>query len=178
VNRPLVAGLNVDVAGFVLRGEDLIEAVAVPGRVPPVQFKNTGTFAFKGIEAGIELRRGPWRSTLAYTLTDFGTKTRARAGSKLNLSAGATHRRLDIDFSFQHVARYFEADSSKSTIPVYYTLDLRAGYGILSWLGVFASVENLLDRRYDTFADLPGTQAGLYRMPGRSLTLGIKMEKH
>jgi outer membrane cobalamin receptor len=178
LNQPLVAGLNVDVAGFVLRGADLIEAVAVPGRVPPVQFKNTGSFTFEGIEAGLELRRNSWRSTLAYTLTDFGMKTRARAGSKLNLTAGATLRKLDLDISFQHVARYFAADSSESAVPAYYTLDLRAGYGVLSWLGVFASVENLLDRQYDTFVDLPGTQAGLYRMPGRSFALGIKMEKH
>jgi outer membrane receptor protein involved in Fe transport len=177
VNRPLAAGLSVDVAAFMLRGEDLIEAVAVPERVPPLQFQNTGSFSFKGIEAGIELRRGRWRSTLAYTLTDFGAKTRARAGAKLNLTTGATLAKLDLDLSFQHVARYFAADSSESAIPVYYTLDLRAGYGVLSWLGVFASVENLLDRQYDTFVDLPGTQAGLYAMPGRSLTVGLELER-
>jgi len=177
LNQPLVAGLNLDVAAFILKGEDLIEAVPVPGRVPPVQFQNKGSFLFKGIEAGVELRRGPWRSNLGYTLTDFGAKTRARAGSKLDVSAGATLAKLDLDVSFQHVARYFAADSSLSAIPTYSTFDLRAGYGILSWLGVFASVENLLDRQYDAFVDLPGTQAGLYRMPGRSFTLGLNLEK-
>ena len=162
-NQPLATGLSLDIAAFVLKGEDLIEAVSVPGRVPPLQFQNTGSFLFKGVEAGVELRKGPWRSNLAYTLTDFGQKTRARAGSKLNVSAGATLAKLDLDVSFQHVARYFAADSSASAIPAYYTFDLRAGYGILPWLGVFASVGNLLDRQYDTFVDLPGTQAGQVR---------------
>jgi len=177
LNQPLVTGLNLDVAAFILQGQDLIEVVPVPGRVPPVQFQNTGSFLFKGVEAGVELRRGRWRSNLAYSLADFGANTRARAGSKLNLSAGATLAKLDLDVSFQHVARYFAAESSQSAVPAYYTFDLRAGYQILSWLGVFASVENLLDRQYDTFADLPGSQAGLYRMPGRSFTLGLNLEK-
>jgi iron complex outermembrane receptor protein len=175
VNQQITTGLNLDVAAFMLNGSDLIEAVFVPGRIPPVQFQNKGSFSFKGIEAGLQLRSGPWRSGVAYTLTGFGANTRARAGSKLNLSAGATLAKLDLDVSFQHVARYFAAESSQSAIPAYYTFDLRAGYQILSWLGVFASVENLLDRQYDTFADLPGSQAGLYRMPRRALTAGMKL---
>jgi outer membrane receptor protein involved in Fe transport len=177
LNQGILAGLNADVAAFLLKGENLVEAVFVPGRMPPMQFQNKGSFTFKGIEAALELRRGPWRSRASYSITDFGANTRARAGSKLNLSAGATLAKLDLDASFQHVTRYYAADSSLSLIPAYFTFDLRAGYGILPWLGVFASVENLLDRQYDTFADLPGTQAGLYQMPGRSFTLGLNLEK-
>jgi outer membrane cobalamin receptor len=176
-NQQIVPGLNADAAAFILKGEDLIETAFVPGRVPPVQFQNKGSFTFKGVEAAIELRRGPWRSAISYTLTDFGSNTRARAGSKLNLSAGATLAKLDLDASFQRVARYYAADSSRSPIPAYYTVDLRAGYPVLAWLGVLASVENLFNRQYDTYADLPGTQAGLYRMPGRSFTVGLKLEK-
>jgi iron complex outermembrane receptor protein len=176
-NQQIVPGLNADVAAFILKGEDFIETAFFPGRVPPAQFQNKGSFTFKGVEAGLQMRAGPWRGSVAYTLTDFGTNTRARAGSKLNLSAGATLRKLDLDLSFQHVARYFAADSSMSPIPAYYTLDLRAGYPVLASLGVFASVENLLDRQYDTYADLPGTQAGLYRMPGRAFTLGLNLRK-
>jgi iron complex outermembrane receptor protein len=175
LNQRIVTGLNADVTGFILKGEDLVETAYVPGRVPPVQFQNKGSFTFKGIEAGLQLRRGPWRGSVGYTLTDFGANTRARAGSKLNVAAGATLAKFDLDVSLQHVARYCAADSSLSPIPAYYTVDLRAGYPVLAWLDVFASVENLLDRQYDTFADLPGTQAGLYRMPGRALTVGLKL---
>jgi outer membrane receptor protein involved in Fe transport len=142
-----------------------------------VQFQNKGSFAFRGIEAGLQLHRGPWRGNVSYSLTDFGVNTRARAGSKLNLAAGVTVSKFDLDFSFQHVARYHAADSSKSPIPSYYTLDLRVGYQLLKWLGAYASAENLLNRAYDAFADLPGTAAGLYRMPGRALTLGLNLRK-
>jgi vitamin B12 transporter len=177
LNQRIVTGLNADVAGFILNGENLIETAFVPGRVPPVQFQNKGSFAFKGIEAGLQLRRGQWRGSIGYTLTDFGANTRARAGSKLNVAAGTTVKNVDLDVTFEHVAHYFAADSSLSLIPAYYTVDMRAGYPVLKWLDVFASVENLMDRRYDTFADLPGTQAGLYRMPGRSFSVGLKLEK-
>jgi iron complex outermembrane receptor protein len=175
LNQQVLADLNADVAGFILKGEDLIETAFVPGRVPPVEFQNKGSFTFRGIEAALELRRGQWRGSIGYTLTDYGANTRARAGSKLDVAVGATVKNVDLDVTLEHVARYFAADSSISPIPAYYTVDMRAGYPVLAWLDVFASVENLLDRRYDTFADLPGTQAGLYRMPGRALTLGLKL---
>ncbi len=175
LNQQIVTGVNADVAAFLLKGEDLIETAFVPGRVPPVQFQSKGSFAFKGIEAGLQMRTGPWRGSVAYTLTDFGANTRARAGSKLNLAAGATVKGLDLDVTFQHVTRYHAADSSKSPTPAYFTLDTRVAYQLLPWLDLFASVENLLDRQYDAFADLPGTQAGLYRMPGRALTVGLNL---
>lgn len=177
VNQQILAGLNADVAAFILRGDDLIQTVLVPGRVPPMQFQNQGSFTFKGIEGALELRREPWRGTVSYTFIDFGANTRARAGSKLNASAGVTVARVDLDASATHVARYHAADSSALPIPAYYTFDLRAGYSFLSWLGIFASVENLLNRQYDTFADLPGSQAGLYRMPGRAFTVGLNLKR-
>jgi len=175
VNQQIVSGLSADVAGFILRGENLIETGPNPNPPPPKQFQNKGSFTFRGVEAALELRTGPWRSVVSYTLTDFGANTRARAGSKLNVAAGATVKKLDLDVTFQHVARCFAADSSTLPIPAYYTVDLRAGYPVLAWLDVFASAENLLDRKYDTYADLPGTQAGLYRMPGRALTVGLRI---
>jgi iron complex outermembrane receptor protein len=175
LNQQIVTSLNADVAGFILKGENLIETGPNPNPPPPVQFQNKGSFTFSGIEATLQLRHGPWRSSVAYTLTDFGVNTRARAGSKLNVTAGATARNVDLYVTFQHVACYYAADSSGSPIPSYVTLDTRVGYRLLRWLDLFASVENLLDRQYDTFADLPGTQAGLYRMPGRALTVGLKL---
>lgn len=175
LNQQVLTGLNADVAGFILKGENLVETESVPGRVPPGQFQNKGSFTFRGVEAGLQLRRGPWRSSVAYTLTDFGANTRARAGSKLNVAAGATVKNIDLDVTFQHVARYYATDNAVTPIPSYFTLDTRAGYRLLRWLDLFASVENLFNRQYDTYADLPGTQAGLYRMPGRALTVGLKL---
>ncbi|HTW92171.1 MAG TPA: TonB-dependent receptor [bacterium] len=177
VNQRVAEGLSADLAGFILRGSNLIDVAYVPGRVPPVEFQNKGSFAFRGIEAGLQLRTGPWRGNISYTFTDFGVNTLDRPGSKLDVSAGATIKRLDLDLTFQHVARYFAADSSQSPIPAYYTFNLRAEYGLLSWLGVFASVENLLNRSYDEYVNVPGSQAGLYRMPGRSLSVGLKLKK-
>jgi iron complex outermembrane receptor protein len=177
LNQRLAHGLSADVVGFMFRGENLIGTGTNLNPPPPRQFQNLGSFLFRGLEAALQFRQGWWRGSAGYSLTDFGANTRARAGTKLNLSAGITMARLDLDLGFNHVARYFAEDSAKSPIPAYYTADVRAGYRLLSWLGAFASVENLLDRQYDTFADLPGTQAGLYRMPGRSLTVGLNVRR-
>ncbi len=176
-NQEIMPGLNLDVAGFVFQGENLIETARVEGRMPPYQFQNKGSFSFKGIEAGVIARLKPLRASISYSYLDPGIHTRARPGSKLDLSAGTTLRGLDADLSFQHVGRYYAEDSSRSEIPSYSTLNARVGYHIMSWLGLFASMDNVLDAEYDTFADLPGSAAGLYRMPGRSFTVGIDLKQ-
>jgi len=91
------------------------------------------------------------------------------------LETGVSWRGIDADLSLSHVSRYFAADSSQQPIDDYLTLDARVGWQPLSWLGVSAAVENLLDARYVAFADLPGSGAGLYEMPGRSFTIGFDM---
>ena len=165
--------LALDVAGFILEGENLIQTVPNPDPPPPLRFTNSGSFRFRGIEAGLEARTGVLRASAALALLDAGALTRARPGSKLNLSAGLVLKQLDLDLSATRVSRYFAADSSREPIPDYLTFDARAGFKPLAWLGISAAVENLLDRYYVTFADLPGSGAGLYEMPGRSFTVGL-----
>jgi len=167
--------LALDAAGFLLRGDNLIEAVPNPESPPPMRFANSGSFSFRGLEAALEARPGNFRVRAAGTLLDPGIHTRGRPGLKLDLETGVSWRGIDADLSLSHVSRYFAADSSQQPIDDYLTLDARVGWQPLSWLGVSAAVENLLDARYVAFADLPGSGAGLYEMPGRSFTIGFDM---
>ena len=47
---------------------------------------------------------------------------------------------------------------------------------MLPQLNVFLAVDNIFDRDYVIYTDLPGGAAGLYRMPRRAVTLGVKVE--
>jgi len=173
VNQSLGELVNLDVAAFILKGEDLIELGVNPNPPPPMQFQNKGSFEFKGVEATLDGRYRFLRARLGASFLDPGAHTRARAGLKLSGELGADISRFDIRLILQHVSRYYAADSAKSPIPDYATGDLRAGWQVLPWLRVFAGAENLLNAQYDTFCDLPGATAGLFRMPGRSFTLGL-----
>lgn len=175
VNQTIGSAVNVDAAAFILTGENLIELAANPNPPPPMQFQNKGSFTFKGLELTADARFNLLRGRLGASFLDPGVNTRARPGLKLSAEAGAAVNRFDITLGFQHVSRYYAQDSSKSPIPAYGTADLRAGWQALPWLRVFTAAENLLDARYDAFCDLPGTAAGLYRMPGRSFTIGLDL---
>ncbi|MEO0086147.1 MAG: TonB-dependent receptor, partial [candidate division WOR-3 bacterium] len=177
VSWEVMSGIALDVAGYVLHGENLIETGPNPNPPPAVQFQNKGRFRFRGLETGVTARRGWFRGSLAGTLADYGVNTRARPGLKLDVSAGLELGRVDAEVAGHGVGRYFAADSSQSPIPAYATLDVRAGYRLVNWLRVSGRIENLLDVRYDAFTDLPGAGAGLYQQPGRAFTLALDIEK-
>ncbi len=177
LRQRVLSWLEADLAGFILVGENLIETGPNPEPPPPVRFQNLGKFVFRGIEAMVNARTGILRSKLAWSLLDPGVHTRARPGSKLNAGLGIDISGFCADLNAEQVALYFAADSSAQPIPDRATFDLRAGYQVFTWLQVWAAVENLLDADYLAFADLPGTQAGLYQMPGRTFSLGLRFSQ-
>lgn len=168
-----LTGITLDAAGFILNGENLIELGRNDNPPPPMQFRNQGSFRFKGVEFGADARVGRFRGNLSGTVTDHGANTRARPGLKLDASVGADYDRFSLDLLGRAVGDYYAADSARSPIASYATADVRAGARLLPYLRLSAAVENVLDRRYVTFADLPGTGAGLYEQPGRSFTVGL-----
>lgn len=174
-SQRIITGLSADIAAFILEGTDLIEAAPNPSPPPMMKFVNRGSFAFKGLEAGLELKRRPLRGRAALTLLDVGANTRARPGFKLDAALGADWRDFSADIDFNYTGRYFAADSSRQPIPDYWTAGARLGWKPLAWGGLFVVVDNIFNREYDTFADLPGAGAGLYRMPGRSFTVGLDL---
>jgi len=177
LRQRVLSWLEADLAGFILVGESLIETGPNPEPPPPVRFQNSGSFTFRGIEAMVNARTGILRTKLAWSLLDPGVHTRARPGSKLNAGLGVDVSGFSADLNAEHIALYFAADSSADPIPDHVTFDLRAGYRVFNWLQVWAAVENLLDADYLAFADLPGSQAGLYQMPGRVFSLGLRFSQ-
>jgi iron complex outermembrane receptor protein len=173
INQQLGTVMEIDLAGYILKGENLIELAPNPNPPPPMRYQNRGSFQFKGLETGIRLKIDPFSARLAGSFNDFGVHTRARAETKADLALGFQKSRVSVDAGVHYVTNYFAADSSKQPIPSYWTADLRAGYQIFKGLRLFGAVENLFNRQYQTFADLPGVAAGLYQMPGRAFTIGL-----
>ncbi|MEO0079424.1 MAG: TonB-dependent receptor [candidate division WOR-3 bacterium] len=170
-----LAGVAIDLAGFIITGEDLIETARNPSPPPPVKFQNKGSFRFKGVELGVTAQQRWLQGRLSTTIADYGVHTRGRPGLKLDAELGAEVGRIGCGMAGHYVGRYYGADSSLLPIPSYATFDSRFSYRLNAWLELFCRVENLLNRQYDAFAELPGTAAGLYRMPGRSFTVGLDL---
>ncbi len=173
VNQQLGKWAEIDVSGYVLRGENLIELMPNPIPPPPRRYQNHGDFRFKGLETALSIRFAPFVLRCAGTFSDFGVHTRGRAETKLDFILGFNRSRFEANAGFHYVGNYFAADSSRQPIPAYWTADLRAGYRLLKGLRLFAAVENIFNRQYQIYADLPGTAAGLYLMPGRAFTVGV-----
>ncbi len=173
LNQRIASFLQLDIAGFILKGDNLIETAPNPTPPPPVKFQNKGAFQFRGIEASLELNYRIFSLRTTATVNDFGVHTRARPGQKLNVALALNPGRFTGTVLLNAVSRYYAEDSSKTPIPSFHTVDLRIRYQLLNQLSISGAVENLLDRKYQAFASLPGSAAGLYQMPGRSWTIGI-----
>ncbi|MGC8798473.1 MAG: TonB-dependent receptor plug domain-containing protein [candidate division WOR-3 bacterium] len=177
INQQFGKVAEIDLAGFILKGENLIELAPNPSPPPPSRYENRGSFQFKGLETGIRVKFEPFYARLSGSFSDYGVHTRARAETKLDFAFGLNRSRLSADAGVHYVGNYFAADSSDEPIPSFWTADLRAGYELLNGLRLFGAVENIFNRQYQAFADLPGVAAGLYQMPGRAFTLGIDYGK-
>lgn len=174
LNQQIASFLQLDIAGFILKGDNLIDIAPNPTPPPQVKFQNKGAFLFKGIEASLELNYQIFRLRTTATVNDFGVHTRARPGQKLNMALALNPGRFTGTVLLNAVSRYYAEDSSKSPIPSFQTVDLRVRYRLLNQLFISGAVENLFNKNYQAFASLPNNDAaGLYQMPGRSWTIGI-----
>lgn len=173
LNQEVTSLLKLDLSGFILRGENLIEIASNPNPPPPVKFQNKDSFLFKGVEAMFEFHYQFISLRGGATVNDFGVHTKARPGVKLNAGVSVHQRRFSGTLLFNAVRRYYAEDSSKNPIPSFQTIDINTRLQLIKQLHLTAMVENLFDLNYQAFASLPGSAAGLYQMPGRSWRIGI-----
>jgi iron complex outermembrane receptor protein len=173
ITQRIVDGMDVDLAAYRMKGENLIRMEKVSG-MPPFRFKNTGEFDFMGIEAGVRARIGNTVSArLSYTYLDPGAKTTGRPGDKLDLGLRATRNKLALSLGAQYVADYFAAEDRNGSASDYLVTDVKLSYEVLPGLRASLAVDNVLDRAYEIYADLPGGSAGLYAMPQRTFTTAL-----
>ncbi len=165
----------LDLAAFSMRGEDLIEALPNPSGPPPVLFQNGESFEFRGMEAGIDLSDGRFiEGSLSYSYLDPGRWTRGRPGSKLDLSLSLRTGAGILRLTGRRVDDYYASNDHVNEIEPYTLVGLYMETIRMKGIRLFAGLDNLLDEEYALFVDLPGGEAGLYEMPGRTFVFGLK----
>ncbi len=176
LNQRIIEGVNIDIVGYYMKGDNLIQKEANSEPPPRFLFQNTGEFEFKGIETGLITGLGKgFRSKIYYTYLDPGEKTSGRPGNKIDISLRYTMNKLALSLSSQYVTDYFAADSSKEPIDDYFVANTKLSYELFAGLKAFIAVDNILDEEYEIYVDLPGG-IGPYLMPKRQFTCGISFK--
>jgi outer membrane receptor protein involved in Fe transport len=140
------------------------------------KFQNVGEFEFRGIEASLDAQlTSSFQARACYTHLDPGVHTTGRPGEKVDLSLRWILGKLSLSSTGQYVTNYYAEDGRKEPIPAYLVVDTKMSYQILRQLAIFAAVDNVFDEDYVTYANLPGSAAGLYAMPRRRLTTGLDL---
>lgn len=174
INQELVKGINIDLVGYIIRGENLIQIEENPQPPPKYKFQNTGKFKFKGAEAGIRAQiTQDIEGRVYYTYLDPGEKTKGRPGNKLDLYLKYARNKIALSLNGQYVTDYYADDNKKEPIDDYFIANTKISYAILDGLRAFLAVDNILNRKYEIYADIPGGGAGLYSMPKRTFTAGL-----
>ncbi len=174
MNQRVIHGLNIEATGFIMEGENLIQTVFNENPPPMYIFDNVGTFEFHGVELGIVAQyQNIVTARIYHSYLDPGEKTTGRPKNKTDLNLRFRYACLDLGLNGQYVTDYFAADSSQSPIEDYLVVNSKISYTLPFGLKPFIAVDNVLDRNYDIYANLPGGSAGLYKMTERNYTLGL-----
>lgn len=171
-------------AAYLARNDDDIIFISSSAAVGTGYFANAGTTRRQGIEADLDLTRGPWTLTADYGLVRavFGSRLAIQSpfnsaadangdihvhpGDRMpgiplhSLKLGADYR-LAADWTLGgdaqlSSARFLRGDESNSMrpIPGFALFNASAGWQTTPWLGLSLRIRNLLDRRYATAGGL------------------------
>ena len=164
----VIDGLDIEITGYRMEGRDLIE-------IEKGKFENIGDFEFKGIEAGMRGEIKGFKVSLFYSYLNPQEKTKGRPGRKLDLLLNYRRGKLNLSSSLQWVGDYYAQDNHKQRISDYLVMDGKLSYSLPFGLKPFLAINNITDEDYEVYADLPSGRAGLYKMPKRSITLGMEL---
>lgn len=161
IRQKIGEALHADVAGFIMKGTDLIELAAGMNR-------NIGAFEFKGIETMLTARfSATLQGQVNYTCFDAGTQTTGRPGDTAGASLKYARGKIRAIVTGSYVGRYYAGDNSTHKIDDYAVFNTKADYQLSDHLTVFAAIDNVTDQAYQVY------YSGLYAMPQRTLTAGM-----
>jgi len=176
--QKIASWLTLDGTFYQMKGSDFIETRPNVSPPPVFKFINTGKFTFKGAEFSL---RADFDQNLSgiifYTYLDPGEKTRGRPSQKLDFSLRLREESFYASIQAQYVTDYFASDFSANPLPSYFLLNSRLIVNISRALELFLDINNVFDKDYRIYVDLPSIAAGIYPMPGRNLNLGIRIKQ-
>lgn len=160
---------------FHMRGTNLIETVPNSNAPPLFIFANAGEFSFYGAEIELEvfLKRSV-SGHIAYSYINTGDQTKGRPGQKIDFSLRYRKKSFYASFQGQYVTDYYAGDFSQNRISSYFILNSRVIIPVMKRVDLLVDLNNIFDKIYQIYGEFPGLSAGLYRMPGRNLQVGIR----
>jgi iron complex outermembrane receptor protein len=145
--------LNLELTGFILRGDNLIQSVPNQG------YQNSGKISNKGIELAADGKiNNQFGYQLAYSYIHMKSPVYATPEHQLFISGFCRLKNLHLTASLQQVTG-LDTDVSSSVSKESYTLvSAKASYRLTKNIQLFVKGENLLDQKYETnqYYPMPG----------------------
>lgn len=163
---------------FHMKGTNLIRTVPNPAGPPPFIFANGGEFSFYGVEAEVEASfKRYFSGHIAYSYLHAGDHTKGKPGQKFDVSLRFREKAFSVALQGQYVTDYYAEDFSGNRIPSYFILNSRVMVPVVKGVELLVDVNNILGKDYHIYGEFPGLSAGLYRMPGRNIQVGIRIKQ-
>lgn len=156
--RPLGGRLSYGVNLFYIDGKDLIMTLPNPNGTGMLN-QNTGKIENSGVEVQGSYRiDSRWSVDANYSFLHMENPVVAAPEHKLYVGGSFAAGRWNVSTGVMHIAGLYTSVSPNTTER--FTLwNARAQFRALSWLGVWARVENILAQRYEINAGYPMPKA-------------------
>jgi iron complex outermembrane receptor protein len=163
VSQTLAGRISLDITGFVSEGKNII---LTQGVYPNLTLSNSGSFIHRGVEfSGSAFVSNDLHLQTSYSFIDAGKETRSVPKHKIFLGCDYTYQIATLSLSIQHIAGMYGSDNSQNPLQDYTNIGVKASLRALAQCSINLSVDNLLDKSYQTILGYP--------MPGRTLSVGI-----
>ncbi len=154
--------LNVELTGFLVKGDNLIVTVPMKGLL------NAGEVENKGIEFSADanpVNRLNFRATYSYI--NMKSPVYATPEHQLYISSRYRLNKTSFTLSLQHVSNLDTDPSAKTHFEDFTLVNARVGYRFCKFAEVFINGENLLNQKYE--------QNRYYTMPGTTVFAGLNL---
>ena len=154
--------LKLELTGFILKGDNLIQ------QVPNQGYQNSGEISNSGIEFSADGQVNKQLGFhLAYSYIHMKNQVYATPEHQLFVSGNYRINNLNLTASLQQVSG-LDSDPTAVTAKQSYTLlNAKASYQLTKNIQIFLSGENLLDQEYETNR--------YYTMPGATVFSGVNL---
>jgi len=161
-------GADIDLNAYVMNGDNIIQPTSG-------KFQNSGSYVFKGIEAGT----GAYlvkdlKAYAGYTFLDSGDLTQGRPGNKFDASLDYKIGKFDFYAGAMFLSEYYGANNRQNKLDDINVFNAKIHYNITESVALYAAADNFTDQKYQMLMVSNG-QAFIYDMPGATYTLGIKI---
>lgn len=154
--------LNIELTGFLVKGDNLIVTVPMKGLL------NAGQVENKGIEFSADANPSTKLSFhAAYSYIHMKSPVYATPEHQLFISSRYRLNKTSFTLSLQHVANLDTDPSAKTHFEDFTLINARIAQCICRFAEVFANADNLLNQKYE--------QNRYYTMPGTTLFAGLNL---